>query len=850
MKKFFAGCALAALATGNAYAQSTGSQTIEQSPEIVVTGTVTRSVQGVVIPDVPKTRSVLTQELIARQPEGQSILNTINLVPGVNYTNSDPYGSSGGNLRIRGFPGNRIALLWDGLPLNDTGNYAIFGNQIVDPELIDRVSVNLGTTDVDSPTPSAAGGVVSYRTIVPAEEFGAQLRGSIGDFDYGRGSALIQTGNIFGTGVRAFVEASDTQYSKFRGPGKIHKSQYNFRIYKDLGSAGDFISIAGHYNRNRNAFYNNGLASDFAANRKFDYNPTCGRDPATAGVADNDGAATTTNTTIPGVAPSLCTNFVGVRINPSNTGNIRASARYTITPGLIFTVDPGYQYTLANGGGTTTLLETSPLLTAGVAGVTGVDLNGDGDTRDTVRVYTPNNTRTNRYTLLSSLIWEVNPQNRLRVAYSFDKGYHRQTGQYGFVDLNGNPLDPFGGKHEGPQRIVAANGGPVQGRSRYSIAMLNQISGEYFGRFFEDRLTVTAGIRAPFFERRLNQTCYTQITTNTQVCTPTSAGLAAGAVVVPVNFTPTGTIPANYYFAPFKRTVKYNPILPSAGVTFKLTPVASVYASYGKNFSTPSTDNLYRSPNINPKPEKTDVFEAGFRYTASKVQGQVATYYNKYKNRIVTALDADPASPTFGTTTDRNVGDARSYGVDAQLSYKPINQIQFYGFASWINAKLKDNFSASTTSVIPTAGARFVETPEWQYGGRASVFLGPVTAGVQVKHVSKRYSTDDNGRSTNAAGQVLYLLAAGGTGVTGTAISGVPINQDGSVKGYTTVDLDARIKGSWIGMGDKTSISINVINVTNKYYFGNLSTQNTLAGGPRFSVGAPRTFQGTITIGF
>ena len=34
----------------------------------------------------------------------------------------------------------------------------------------------------------------------------------------------------------------------------------------------------------------------------------------------------------------------------SNTGNIRGQSRFTIADGLILTVDPTYQYVLANGG--------------------------------------------------------------------------------------------------------------------------------------------------------------------------------------------------------------------------------------------------------------------------------------------------------------------------------------------------------------------------------------------------------------------------------------------------------------------------------------------------------------------
>ena len=37
--------------------------------------------------------------------------------------------------------------------------------------------------------------------------------------------------------------------------GDIYKQQYNARIYQSLGNNGDFISLAIHYNQNRNNFF-------------------------------------------------------------------------------------------------------------------------------------------------------------------------------------------------------------------------------------------------------------------------------------------------------------------------------------------------------------------------------------------------------------------------------------------------------------------------------------------------------------------------------------------------------------------------------------------------------------------
>ncbi len=854
--------AIAAFAPSVVWAQSTGSQTVEDDEqEIVVTGSrITNGVDGFIVPDVPKTRAVLEQEIINRQVAGQSILQTINLIPSVNYTNNDPYGGSGGNLRIRGFPGNRVALLWDGLPLNDTGNYAIFGNQQFDPELIDQVSVNLGTTDVDSPTPSAAGGVVSYRTRLPTKDLSSVVQYSRGTFDYNRFFGVLDSGELTSGGLRAFVSGSTTRYDKFKGPGKIDRTQYNARLYQPLGGNGDFVSVSGHYNENRNNSYNNGTLADYVRDRNFDNIGTCLRDEPTAGVRDNDN-----NSLFPGnpnaVDTASCTNFYNLRINPSNTGNIRGQGRFTLADGLLLTIDPGYQYTLANGGGTTTISENDVRL-RGTTAVAGVDLNGDGDVIDNtftvrntatgnnvtlggVRVYQPSNTRTNRYTALASLIWEVTEQHRLRVAYSYDRGEHRQTGEFGRVEATGNPISVFGGKYNEDARILTADGTPFQNRDRNSVALLNQISGEYFGRFLDDKVTFTAGVRAPFFERQLDQRCFTVIATGNPTCI---SGTFNSTLIVDPSVPRSVALVTGAVYAPFKRTVKYSPILPSVGASFEFAPDMSVYASYGRNFSSPSTDSLYRAVNLDLTPETTDAFDIGYRFAGRQVQGQVAAYYTDYKNRIVTATDQDPASQTFGTTQDRNVGDATAKGIDAQIAWTPAPLLTLYAFGSYIDTELKENAPGTVTTTpnptpggppivtqnfLLTKGAQFVETPKYQFGGRAQVNFGPASFAAQVKYVGKRFSTDDNGRTV------------------GTTI---PTNQSlidsrGRTDAYTTIDLDARVTLASLGL-ENSYLSLNVINVTDKYYLANINTANTFAANPRFSVGAPRTYQATVRFGF
>src|ERR1700733_4799661 len=137
-----------------AAAQSTGTQQLESIETVTVTG-IQENV-GIMQPIiVPKERSSISQDYINTQMAGQTVFESLNNVPGFNFTNNDPYGNSGGDVRLHGFDGARISFTWDGMPLNDTGNYALYTNQVADSEILSMATVNQGTTDADSPTASA-----------------------------------------------------------------------------------------------------------------------------------------------------------------------------------------------------------------------------------------------------------------------------------------------------------------------------------------------------------------------------------------------------------------------------------------------------------------------------------------------------------------------------------------------------------------------------------------------------------------------------------------------------------------------------------------------------------------------
>jgi Outer membrane receptor proteins, mostly Fe transport len=836
--------ATSALAVGTAFlavpafAQSTGSIDFEQG-EIIVTGNTVREVAGVTVPRTTKAKQVLTQEIISAQAPGQTVNDIINLVPGVSFQNNDPFGSAGGTLTIRGFDDQRISQTFDGMPLNDTGGYALYSNQQLDPELIEQVNVNLGTTDVDSPTAAATGSTVNYRSRNPSEEFGARLLGSAGDFGYFRMFGEIDTGVFTPYGTRAFFAASKADNNAiYGGIGKIDKVQYNGKIYQPIGDNGDFISIAGHYNKNRNNFFGSAPLRQDLTQSATDNSPRLSgtgannRFPLTKAERFTDVPRCQIPQGVTGVAnpASSCGSAFEYRYNPSDTYNVRMNSRFTLSDKLTLSVDPSFQWVKANGGGT--LLASEGLSPQGFSGFVqgsssvpnyfaGIDLNGDDDTLDVVRVHSPSQTRTWRAGLISSLRYDLDDNNRVRVAYSYDRGKHRQTGEAGLLRSNGFGAEPF--PMDNP--IIGVDGNVLQKRDRLSYAILHQFSGEYSGDHLDNRLHINLGVRLPFFKRNLTNNCFTVSASGNLVCY--NGNDDANAAYAAANPTRQG---------PQNRTFKYDKVLPNGGLVFDFSDALSTFANYSKGIQVPGTDNLYQSffyapgsDAANPNPETTDNFDLGLRYSNSIVQAQLSAWYTIYKNRLASAYDRE-----LDVTIYRNLGRVDKYGIDGSLAVRPIPELSIYAFGSYLWSEIKDNVETGTDAsgnpiLAPTRGKREAGAPVYTLGIRTSANVGPVELGVQAKRTGPRYVNDVN-----------LPIFVGGREVYGRR-----------TPAYTLVDLDARLKLDFVGLGDKTFLQLNVINLFDKLYVGGFDGTATSTGTVPFAnIGAPRTFIGSISFGF
>jgi iron complex outermembrane receptor protein len=876
MKRLVAGAATTVIALSIgvvAHAQSTAGQT----QEVIVTGArQARSTGGLAVQvNEAKDEAIVTKQFIETQVPSSNLAQLINFVPGVSYSTEDPGGLNSGDLRIHGFDGNHIAVILDGQPLNDTGNYAVFPGEYVIGEQVERITVNIGSSDVDSPSASALGATINITTKNPPTTAGVSEKLTGGSYGFGRTYTEIDSGVIGPWGTTAYLGAEYAREDNFaHRPGDDRRWNINGKIYQPL-SGTDFMSLSGVFTSERQTpAFRLSQAQITQFGRFYDGdNYTWAPETITPGKVDavpNFNATTLQGATV----AQADSNYWSLFPNPVDFGLLHGSSRFTLGKGLTFTFDPSFFYTLANGGGGTTLRENDPRLIgnnplvpaansrACVVGgrVTGVDLNGDGDCLDTVVAYGPSNTQTYRYGLTSSLLYDYNEQNHFLLSYTLDLGRHRQTGEFTYVDpATGKPDSVFGGKMGFGPQIITADGTTLQGRDRNSLAILNQLSADYIGKFMDDKLHVSLGIRAPYFERDLDQHCDT-VNGTTQECdsidpaklqaafnadlaahrapgatataltalfTPPANGAAGGpstsALVTIV--TGNGGVP-NFRF-PFKQTFNFHQLLPNAGLSYRPMDNHLFYVGYAKGFSAPKTDDLYTSETELVQPETSDNFSAGYRYQTRNLNVSFNLYDTEYKNRIVQSID--PNDPT--TSIDRNVGDVRVDGIDLELGWSPMDHLHFYGSANFNQSELKSNILTATTISgtvfqvsLPTQGKELVLTPDTEYAGRVTYDIGPLKFGFEGKYLGSRFISDVN---------------------------------DAKIPAYAIFNMDARLTLPYLN--HQAYIQFNAQNMFNRQYISRSTTFNTLnniaipnttfsffGSTPSLSVGAPTTVYLTI----
>lgn len=107
----------------------------------------------------------------------------------------------------------------------------------------------------------------------------------------------------------------------------------------------------------------------------------------------------------------------------------------------------------------------------------------------------------------------------------------------------------------------------------------------------------------------------------------------------------------------------FNFFNPKAGLTYDFNKENALYFSYAKANREPNRSDY---KNGNPKPEKLNDFELGWRHLSSKVKLDVNAYYMGYKDQLVLTGELD----NVGSPIRKNSGDSYRVGLEVAATVK------------------------------------------------------------------------------------------------------------------------------------------------------------------------------------
>jgi len=733
---------------------------------------------------VAQATSVIAREAIEQRNTQNNVFQAMDLMPGVNTYSYDATGLFGGGLRIRGFNSDQIGVSIDGVPINDAGNFAVYAAELVDLENLEEIAVIQGTSNRDAPMVSATGGSLSMVTTNPTDQARFRIQQSYGAYSSHKTFLRADTGYLGDKQFKAFVSVSKAKADKWKGYGEADREHLDFKAVFNL-SAESSITAGFLYNE----LFNNHFRA-----LTLDQINTLGRD------ADFGGQAPQHLVGVNGTAQvetPPADSFYDLRLNPYQNYFATLQGRFKLSQNLRLDVDPYYSYGYGTGGNQLRTLTESNAANSFGGGIQ--DINGDGDTLDTIMIYSSGLTETDRPGITLRLRGDAD-NHKLLAGYWFEYSHHRRSQPAVRFDAAGQSLDPW--LNTPAQFILNQDGSAYSGRDFLTRSYSQSFFIQDDISFLDDKLSLSLGLR------------YTKIKRDFDNFASNSA-------------------PADYSI---ERT--YDRFLPNIGLSFQFSESQQVFASRAENFKAPpdyvyyglinggsfNAQGQYTGYTLKPvivEEEVSTNWDFGYRYTGKEFSFSGTFFYISYHDRIASSYDIENDINTIN-----NVGDSTTKGLELEAAWNFLPSWSIYGSFTYTDSEMEDNLLTAKNTYEATAGKAFPDVPELMAAAALQFKQGPWMALLSAKYTGKRYSTLVN---------------------------------DESIDGYTLVDFDAGYELPSKGWFKKPTIRLNVYNLFDEDYLnlnaGSGSGFTTRANGtggrsPTYYVGAPRSFSVMVSTDF
>ena len=200
-------------------------------------------------------------------------------------------------------------------------------------------------------------------------------------------------------------------------------------------------------------------------------------------------------------------------------------------------------------------------------------------------------------------------------------------------------------------------------------------------------------------------------------------------------------------------SVRYDETTPALGLSYQWTPTLSVYGAIGKGFETPTAQELAYRPggsglNLQLRPSTADNAEVGFKLRRDRTQVDMALFYTRVDNEIVTG------EPQLNTdrSTYANAGKSTRRGVELSVEQQLTSQLTGYLAYTWLDARFDRYINGNGDDL---ADNRLPGIPRHSlYAELAWQPTEGFTTALEMQSLSQRYANDDN--SAEAPGYAAF----------------------------------------------------------------------------------------------
>jgi iron complex outermembrane receptor protein len=742
--------------------------------------------QDIVVLGFGQSRQVqsVTADDIARLTPGSSPLKAISKLPGVNFQASDPFGAYEWAVRIslRGFSQNQLGFTLDGVPLGDMSYGNVNGLHIsraIISENVARTEVAQGAGALGTASTSNLGGTIEFFSATPSDTANVTGGGTYGSDDTWRAFARIDSGDI-GGGLKGYLSYAYLTTDKWKGYGTQRQHQANGKIVKDLGALGSISAFLNFSDRREQDYQD--LSYDIIARRGLNNDNIANDYPLALRIAkvyQNQSAAPGTALPWPGFGTTLPTGFGTVDDAYYDAGGLRrdwlggVKFNANLAPGLTLDATTYYHENKGQGSWITPYSPTP---------VGAFDQDGSIIAAPSPLGFRTTEYRMKRIGMVGALAYDTGA-NRIEVGGWIENNQFVQARRfYGMTDTPTPNRDTLAFQ-KNPYR--------TQWDGKYGTDTL-QYHVEDTIRLMDERLVLNAGWKGVYVVNR--------------------------AIMLPDTTSPlaVGRISARDLFQP------------QAGVLFKLSPMAELFADYTENmraFTSSATTGPFSTTQAGfnairgqLKPERSRTVEGGLRVRSGPFQASAVGYYVDFSNRLLAF--ANGAGIIGNPATLNNVGGVHTYGAEVSANYRLFTPLSLFASYSYNHSKYANDVrDAAGALLVATDGKAVVDTPRHMLKGEVVFEQDGITARVGADYMSKRYVT--------------YL---------------------NDVTARSRVLLDASIGYHFEGEGVLHGVGIegSVTNLTDKKYIATIGSNGFTASGDNQTLlaGAPRQFFVSLKKGF